>query len=180
VKNELEIVRDISQKLQELQIPFMLTGSMALSYYAQPRFTRDIDLVVSLVPGDVARLVQSFEKEYYVSQEAAVEAARGRTQFNLIHFESVIKVDCIVRKDTEHARTEFDRRRAITIGGIATFVVSKEDLILAKLSWAKASRSEVQMGDVKNLLATGWDREYLEPWAAKLGLGDLLQECLHG
>jgi hypothetical protein len=56
--------------------------------------------------------------------------------------------------------------------------VSKEDLIISKLWWAKDSRSEVQLGDVKNLLVTGYDTTYLERWTPALGLNNLLQACL--
>jgi hypothetical protein len=180
MQNELDIVRDVSQKLQRLQIPFMLTGSMALNYYAQPRMTRDIDVVVALGPEDVPNLVDAFQQEYYVSREAVLAAVQRGISFNLIHLESVIKVDCIVRKDTEYGRMELDRRRKIAIADFSTFLVSKEDLILSKLLWAKDSRSEVQLADVKSLLATGYERDYLESWARKLGVLELLTERLHG
>lgn len=44
--SELDILKDISQRLEALLVPFMLTGSMAMNYYAVPRMTRDIDLVM--------------------------------------------------------------------------------------------------------------------------------------
>jgi len=56
--------------------------------------------------------------------------------------------------------------------------VSKEDLIISKLFWAKDSDSELQLGDVKNLVATGYDSTYLEYWTRELGLNNLLTECL--
>lgn len=177
MKNELDILGDISSKLQRLGIPFMLTGSMALNYYSQPRFTRDIDIVLRLTAADVPRLVESLRDEYYISEEDALSAVlRGRI-FNVIHTESVLKVDCIVRKDSEHARVEFERRQPVIIAGAPTFVVSKEDLILAKLAWARSSHSQMQMTDVKNLLSLGYDREYVDRWAEKLDVGELLKEC---
>jgi hypothetical protein len=45
MKNELDIVKDVTAKLLKLRIPLMLTGSMALNYYAM---TRDVDVVVKL------------------------------------------------------------------------------------------------------------------------------------
>jgi len=177
MKNEVDILADVSSKLQSLGIPYMVTGSMALNYYTQPRLTRDIDIVVLLAAADVSRLVGTFAKEYYIAEEAVLTAVRRASIFNLIHTESVIKVDCIVRKDTEHARTEFDRRQSVVVEGHPTFVVTKEDLILAKLSWARSSRSEKQLTDVKNLLSEGYDREYVGQWAKKLDLSGLLDEC---
>lgn len=179
MQNELDVLRDMSAKLQELGIPFMLTGSMAMSFYAPPRMTRDIDIVLELGPDDVSRLVARLEPEYYVSSAHAREAQAKRGMFNVIHQESVIKVDCVVRKDTEYRRVEFDRRRRVTIQGFETFLASKEDLILSKLVWARDSRSELQLNDVKNLLLTPYETDYVERWASVLGVTNLLAELRH-
>ncbi|MBI3661979.1 MAG: hypothetical protein HY234_02875 [Acidobacteria bacterium] len=180
MKNELDIVQDVTQKLLKLQIPFMLTGSMALNYYAQPRMTRDVDFVLELKPEQVPRFLEVFGAEYYVSSEAALTAARNRKSFSLIHQESVIKVDCFVRPDSAYAQAEFDRRKAVRIGDFETYVASKEDVIVSKLWWARASHSEVQLRDVKSLLATEYNQTYVLDWAKRLGLEELLQECLRG
>lgn len=174
---EQDILIDVSQRLAKLHIPFMLTGSMALNFYAQPRMTRDIDFIVDYRTDDAARLVAAFEGDYYVSEDAVRSAVINNTQFNLIHLESVIKVDCIVRKRSEHAREEFDRRQPLTVRDTETFIARKEDLILAKLAWAKKSDSQLQLHDVASLLSTGVDRSYLEAWAAKMGLDAILRKA---
>lgn len=81
--------------------------------------------------------------------------------------------------NSEYRQTEVGRRKRITIGEIATYIVSKEDLILSKLSWARDSHSEMQLHDVQNLLRSGYDGAYVEYWAAVLGVAALYQECLH-
>jgi hypothetical protein len=91
----------------------------------------------------------------------------------------VIKVDFIVRKQDEYRRVEFERRQKVSILDFTTYIVSKEDLIISKLLWAKDSHSELQLNDVKNLLATGYDTSYLERWTRELGLNNLLQQCLY-
>ena len=176
MKNELDVLRDISEKLDALEIPYMLTGSLAMNFYATPRMTRDIDLVVELEAGDVQKLVERLEPEYYISKNRALQAVARRRMFNVIHHESVIKVDCVVRKDTDYRREEFSRRSRVRIQDFETYLVSKEDLILSKLAWAKDSRSELQFGDVKNLLATDFDEDYVARWAEGLSVGDLLRE----
>jgi hypothetical protein len=178
VQNELDIVRDVSQRLDAAAIGYMLTGSMAMNYYAQPRMTRDIDVVVALRPIDAERMVNLFSPDYYVSREAVDSSIAHQSLFNLIHNESVIKVDCIVCKQNEYRLHEFNRRQRIKIQDFETWIVSKEDLILSKLFWAKDSRSETQLGDVKNLAATGCDRAYIERWTAELGLANLWQEIV--
>ena len=90
----------------------------------------------------------------------------------------MIKVDCIIRKTADYRRVEFGRRQKISILDFTTFIVSKEDLIISKLVWAKDSHSEVQLSDVRNLLATGYDAAYLRRWTCELRLDSLLEECL--
>ena len=176
MQNELDIVRDVSARLDGAHIGYMLTGSMAMNYYAQPRMTRDIDVVVELRPADAARVVQLFSPDYYVSREAVDSSIARQSLFNLIHHESVIKVDCIVRKQSEFRLAEFNRRQRIKIEDFETWIVSKEDLILSKLFWAKDSRSELQLRDVKNLVATGCDRAYIQRWTEELGVTSLWHE----
>ncbi len=176
MQNELDIVRDVSARLDSAGIAYMLTGSMAMNYYAQPRMTRDIDVVVELNRGDAERIVGLFSPDYYVSREAVDSSIAHESLFNLIHQESVIKVDCIVRKENAYRQVEFDRRQRIRIGDFETWIVSKEDLILSKLYWAKDSRSELQLRDVRNLVSTGCDRTYIARWTAALDVDTLWKE----
>lgn len=177
MQNELDIVRDVSARLERGDLAYMLTGSMAMNYYAEPRMTRDIDVVVALSPGDAGTILRLFSPDYYVSCDAVSSSIEQESIFNLIHEESVIKVDCIVRKGTPYRRLEFERRQRIVIGDFSTWIASKEDLIISKLWWAKDSHSELQLRDVRNLAATGCDMDYIERWTRELGLLTLWQEC---
>lgn len=82
----------------------MVTGSLALAAYATARMTRDIDFVVELGREDVDRVVGLFEADCYVDR-------------NVIHDDSVIKADFVVRKDEPFRVTEFSRRRPVQIAG---------------------------------------------------------------
>ena len=177
MQNELDIVRDVSARLERGGLAYMLTGSMAMNYYAQPRMTRDIDFVVALKAQDTDTVVRLFTPNYYVSREDVSSSIARETLFNLIHQESVIKVDCIVRKSSPYRSAEFERRQRITIEDFSTWIASKEDLIISKLWWAKDSHSELQLRDVKNLAATGCDKDYIDGWTKELGLLNLWQEC---
>ena len=177
MQNELDIVRDVSQRLDGAGLAYMLTGSMAMNYYAQPRMTRDIDLVIALAARDVDTIVRLFHPDYYVAREAVRDSIAHESLFNLIHQESVIKVDCIVRKASPYRLAEFARRQRITIEDFSTWIASKEDLIISKLFWAKDSHSELQLRDVKNLASTGYDAAYVGHWTQMLGLVTLWNEC---
>jgi hypothetical protein len=177
-ETELDVLRDVSQRLESAGIAFMLTGSVAMNYYAQPRMTRDIDLVVALAAAQVDSFVGLFAADYYVDRLAVANAIVERSIFNLIHNETIIKVDCILLKSDAYRQEEFARRKPIRLGDFQTWIVTREDLILSKLHWAKDSRSELQLRDVTNLLGRECDAIYLRSRAEALGLEELLKELL--
>jgi hypothetical protein len=98
--------------------------------------------------------------------------------FNLMHYESGIKVDLIVRKSDEYRQLEFARRQPVSVAGVQTWIATREDLILSKLVWAKDSGSELQMRDVRALLESPFDAEYIRQWGRWLGVADLLDRVL--
>ena len=178
IETELDVLRDVSRRLDSAGIAYMLTGSMAMNYYAQPRMTRDIDLVVALEGFQPESFVRLFEPDYYVDSQAVAKAIAQRSMFNLIHNGAVIKVDCIVLKKNPYRQEEFERRKQIQLADFQTWIVSREDLILSKLDWAKDSGSELQLRDVSNLLTAGCDQAYLRSRAEMLGVDQLLGEVL--
>jgi hypothetical protein len=155
----------------------MVTGSLALSHYAQPRMSRDIDLVVALEPNDAERLAHLLGDQFECDAGAMRAAIVRQGLFNLIHTERVLKVDFVVRKDTPFRLEEFSRRRCIEFAGERIWVVSPEDLLLSKLAWARDTRSPIQLADATNLIeSTTLDWAYVEGWAATLGVAELLRE----
>lgn len=171
---EFQTLADIVARLESAGMEYMLTGSMALNCYAQPRMTRDIELVVAFFLEDVALIDSVLGEAYYVSHEAAREAVMHQTSFNAIHHPTMIKVDFMIRKREAFRLLEFSRRQRLRIQDFEAWVVSKEDLILSKLEWARDSSSERQLADVGNLLVTGCDMDYLKAWSARLNLTDML------
>jgi hypothetical protein len=177
VTEELEVLGIVTARLEAAGIPYMVTGSMAMNYYAVPRMTRDIDLVAEIAAGDADRVGGLFQPDFYIDPDAVRSAIAERTMFNLIHTRLVVKVDVIVRKDSEYRLEEFRRRRRVTVDDVSLFLVAPEDLIVSKLDWARESRSQTQLADVRNLLgSTGLDREYLMRWVSRLGLDSLYHE----
>lgn len=178
MSEELEVLQIVTHRLTLAQIPYMVTGSMAMNFYAMPRMTRDIDFVVELSEPDIDRMIEQFHQDFYIERDMIQQALQQQTMFNMIHMPTVIKVDCVIRKDTPYRREEFSRRQSVNIEGNSLTIVAPEDLILSKLEWAKETRSEVQMGDVRNLLRTvaRLDQDYLKQWASVLGVQTMLQE----
>ena len=180
MSDELDVLKLVAARLEAAGISYMITGSMAANFYTTPRMTRDIDLVIELSERDVERVTGLFQDEYYIDRDMVQRAVQSQSMFNMIHNALVVKVDCVVRKDTEYRREEFARRRPVTIAGQQVYIVAPEDLILSKLDWAKESRSQLQLDDVRNLLKSGQalDTAYLNRWVERLGLTALYQEVL--
>jgi len=176
---ELDVLKDVTSKFEDLGLQYMLTGSLAMSYYSQPRMTRDIDLVVNIFPELVKKIEKVFEREYYISIESINDALEKEFIFNLIHRASAIKVDCIVRKNEEYRLTEFERRKKIKLADFNIYIVSKEDLIISKLIWFRESDSEIQKNDIKNLLLFEYDKNYLLTWIKKLELFNTYQKVIN-
>jgi hypothetical protein len=174
---ELDVLRIVSERLATAGIHYMLTGSYAMAFYATPRMTRDLDLVVELRQDEVAKLTRTFCDEFYVDADDVRTAIASQRMFNLVHLASGIKVDFIICKQAEYRQVEFSRRRPVTMAGVSTWIVTAEDLILSKLVWAKDSGSEMQLRDVRSLLGEAFDRTYVEDWARKLGVAELLREA---
>lgn len=106
---------------------------MAANFYATPRMTRDIDLVIELRERDVGRMVALFQDEYYIDRDMVEQAVRRQAMFNMINNALVVKVDCVVRKDSAYRQKEFSRRRRVIVDGEPVTIVAPEDLILSKL-----------------------------------------------
>src|SRR4249919_3740889 len=108
---ELRALQDVCARIEAAGIACMLTGSLAMAYYARPRMTRDIDLVIELAVGAVGVLAKALGEDYHLDEEAMRDALRDWRPFNAIHLPTVVKIDLIPRKPGEYRRTEFKRRQ---------------------------------------------------------------------
>lgn len=171
------VVHDACARLDSAGIRYMVTGSMALCYFAEPRFTRDVDIIVDLESGDEKAFVRLFEAEYYISEDAVRNAIQKRSMFNALHLKEAFKVDFIIRKKSIFNHIEFARRKYVDFNGFNMSIISKEDLIVAKMLWAKESFSDTQLRDVRSLLSTGCDIDYVKNWVKSLNLDSIFERA---
>lgn len=180
MNDQLEFLSFVVERLEAAGVPYMLTGSVAMSLYGQPRMTRDVDLVVECTTTCADDWVRMFGADCYISAEAVADAIARGGMFNIIHNEGVAKADFIVRRNEEYRHVEFARRQRRRIGALEVSVVSREDLVLSKLLWWKEGASALQREDLVVLLetASGMETSYLENWAERLGVGPQLKDLL--
>ncbi len=178
MNDQIGFLNTIAARLDSVGIPYMLTGSVAMSCYAEPRMTRDIDIVIQCNANSPAEIVRLFQEDCYISPEAVEDAVVHQKMFNIIHLKSIMKADFIVRKDNDFRRLEFERRNTVNIAGTDFSVVTVEDLFLSKLQWWKESDSGLQLADLELLKAqvVTMDWDYVSKWANHLHLGPWLKK----
>jgi len=169
-----EVFQRITSALDQAGIAYMLAGSFASAYYGTPRTTQDIDLVIATTPEQLRMFVKLLPSdEYYVDLEAALEAHKRQSLFNVIDLATGWKIDLIIRKSRAFSQEEFGRRKLVNLPDVALFVASAEDVVVSKLEWAKLAQSQRHIEDVAGILRMRWDsldRAYLEKWILELGL----------
>jgi predicted nucleotidyltransferase len=172
--NYAEVLRSIVPKLEQSSIDYMITGSIAAAYYGRARATYDLDIVISATPEKLETLIQLLPKEqYYAVLQDALDAHRHHSMFNVLDTISGWKIDLIFKKPAPFHEEAFRRRTAATFEGVATCLISAEDLILSKLEWGKLGESERQIRDSAIVLQKGrlkLDLPYIEKWVQELGL----------
>ena len=169
-----EVLRRITRAMDQAGIAYMLTGSFASAYYGAPRSTQDIDLVIESSVSQLRTFVKSLpDKQYYSDLDAALEAHQRESMFNVIDMESGWKIDLIIRKSRAFSQEEFRRRQPIELQEVHLFVASAEDVIIAKLEWAKRAQSQRQIEDAAGIMtiqAARLDRSYIQKWIQELDL----------
>lgn len=175
---EIEVLKDVVRRLDKIDIEYMISGSIAMNFYATPRMTRDIDIVVVIEKSDIDKIFSEFKNDYYVDDEMIRDAFDNNSMFNIIHTMEIVKIDFIIRKNNEYRLLEFSKKRKIKLDETDIYVVSIEDLIISKLYWAKDSFSSIQIRDIKNLLNCKVNRIYLKEWIEKLELKEIYSEVI--
>jgi len=167
--------------LERAGIPYAITGSWASTIYGMPRTTHDLDVIVSIAVENVEALVAGFPPPIYADAEWIREAAASGSFFNIIDPTLGLKVDFWPLKDDPYAREQFARRRLVNMFGRSVWMLTPEDIILAKLLWYKMSESDLQMRDIASVWKTQQetlDLEYLKSWAARLSVANLLSKIM--
>ena len=167
----LDFFKKIIAYLNAHDIPYMLSGSIAMGLYVIPRATKDIDFVVHLQVQDAEGLVNYFDGAYYCNKEAIIDAVNRQSIFNIIDHASGFKADFVVRKNEPYRLVEFERRQQMDFYGDLIYIVSPEDLLISKLIWIQKWQSAVQMEDVKNLASLpDLELDYINHWIKQLKL----------
>jgi predicted nucleotidyltransferase len=180
------VLLQVARILEERAISYVLVGSLASSMHGMYRSTADIDILADVKPEQVRPLLEALQESFYVDEHAMREVLTQRSSFNVIHLDSVFKVDIFLPKTDEFAWAQLERRQLRRISADtkdAVYVATAEDTVLAKLRWYRLGNevSDTQWNDVVGIIGASGeslDQDYMRFWAAKLELADLLEKAL--
>lgn len=176
----------VTNVLDNLRVPYVIGGSVASTAHGLIRTTMDVDVVADLKPQHVSAFISALSGQFYVDEPTARRAIARRGSFNLIHLETMVKVDLFLPGDRAFDRQQLARRIAERVAPDSDetlWILTAEDVILAKLDWFRAGgeASERQWRDVLGVVKTQGgelDTAYLRRWAGELSVSDLLERAL--
>ena len=175
---QFDLLRFVVAAIERVGLRYFVTGSTVTIFYGEPRFTNDIDIVVNLSAPAVREFVQQFpENEFYVSEDAALDAVERHSQFKILHPQTGLKVDVIIPAPTEFNLSRFARASRVRTGPDwdAAFS-SPEDAIIKKMEYFREGGSEKHLRDIAGVLRTSKesiDMAYIDRWAGILNVQDI-------
>lgn len=173
-----DLLRHAVRCFEKAEIPYFVTGAVAGIAYGEPRMTNDIDIVADIREENIPGLIKCFPiDEYYLDADSAIRAIREKSQFNIIHPSSGLKIDIMIPTRHRFDQSRFKRVRRMKTGpDIEANFASPEDVILKKMEYFQEGRSDKHIRDILGILKvseTLIDMDYLTKWANDLGLDDV-------
>jgi hypothetical protein len=173
-----DLLRHAARCFEKHVIRYFVTGAVAAVAYGEPRLTNDIDIVADFDEGKIAALKSCYPAdEFYFDEDSARRAVRARSQFNIIHPGSGLKIDIMITQGDEYDQSRFRRaRRLKPLADTEVDFASPEDVILKKMDFYRQGRSDKHLRDIVGMLrisADIIDRDYIGIWARKLGLEEI-------
>jgi hypothetical protein len=182
----VHVTMKVVEAFNKLEIAYLIGGSLASAVYGVVRTTLDADLVADIRVEHIQPLVDLLHDEFYIDPDMIRNAVQHSSSFNLIHLESVFKIDVFVLQSRPFDRNRMQRRVLQPLGDLPShqvFFSTAEDMILTKLEWFRAGgeTSERQWRDIVGMLNSQSDQldlDYMQDWAISLSVDDLLQKAI--
>lgn len=181
----LRATRLIADALEKLGVCYVICGSLASSAHGMVRTTMDTDLIADLQLEHIFALIELLKDAFYIDEDMIHSAIQHHRSFNVIHLESMFKVDIFIPKQRLFDRNQLSRRQETRLGEeqVSFYILTPEDIILAKLEWFRmgAEVSDRQWRDILGVLIIQQDqldRQYLQQMANQLGVADLLGKVI--
>jgi len=168
--------------LEGVGVTYMVTGGVASVVYGDPRFTRDVDLVVEMGAGSIDAFTAAFaEGAFYLPPEDTLLEELRRCEgghFNVIHRDTALRADVYLAGDDPFHAWALTHRRRIDVEGVAIWLAPLEYVVVRKLEYFRASGSDRHLRDVAMMLRVSAplvDSAILAEWSNRRGVTDLVE-----
>lgn len=160
----VQIASRVIAALNAANIPHVLVGAFARNYYAEPRSTKDADVVVSVAANGLNQFIKILGPDIRMDEQLAFETNTGTLKNVLVHQDSGFTVELFYLSNDAHDQERFKRKHATTYEGQPTFVLTAEDYIVTKLRWPRSK----DFDDTRDVIAMQGDAlnwNYIHHWA---------------
>lgn len=187
MQNEpIEVTLKVTGVFEQLGVPYVIGGSLASTLYGMVRTTQDSDIVAEMRREHLQPFVSALQDEFYVDEEMIADSILHNSSFNIIHRETMFKVDVFIPRPRPFLQSQLARAQRQTFNfeqEVSAKFASPEDTVLSKLEWYRmgGEASERQWRDILGVLKTRageLDLDYLKKWAGELKISDLLERVL--
>jgi hypothetical protein len=187
MQNEpVEVTLKVTRVLEDLGVPYLIAGSLASTLYGMVRTTQDSDIVTELRIEHLQPFISALQDEFYIDDEMISESIQRHSSFNIIHRETMFKVDVFIPRPRPFLQSQLSRAQKQTFlfeTEMSARFASPEDTILSKLEWYRMGGevSDRQWRDILGVLKTRsgeLDLAYMQKWAGELKVTDLLDRAL--
>lgn len=187
MQNEpIEVTFKVTALLEKLGLPYIIGGSLASALHGMVRTTQDADIITEMGPEHIQPFFAALQDEFFIDEEMIRESLQQHSSFNVIHRDSMFKVDVFVPQPRPFHQSQLARAQRQTFyleSEISPNFASAEDTILSKLECYRMGGevSDHQWRDILGVLKTRageLDVDYLRKWAGELKVPDLLERAL--
>jgi len=187
MQNEpVEVTLKVTGVFETLGVPYLIGGSLASTLYGMVRSTQDSDIVAEMQAEHIQPFISALQDEFYMDEEMIAEAIQSHSSFNIIHRETMFKVDVFIPRPRPFLQSQLARAQKQNFtfeAEISAKFASAEDTILSKLEWYRMGGevSDHQWRDILGVLKTRageLELDYLRKWAGELKVGDLLERAI--
>lgn len=184
--SQTQVMIKVIEALEDLDSAYLIGGSYASSAHGIARATMDIDILAAIPAKHAAAFAEKLTPEFYADEQAIRNAIMAKRSFNVIHIDTMFKVDVFISKRDSFDKEQLERRElyvAVRNPDRSVYVASPEDTILSKLRWYRQTdeSSDRQWNDVLGVMTVQADKldlAYLKKWADELSVSDLLESAL--
>jgi len=179
---QIELLKITTSFLGENNIPYMITGAWSVIYYGRPRASHDVDFIIEVETEEISQTLKSFKKlpeDFLIQVREIKEAIKKKSQFNILHLPTGLKLDFWLLTDDPFDKSRFSRRKKLEILGQLMWMATPEDTILQKLRWYKEAKIEKHLVDaafVYQIQKKNLDMKYLGNWVKELDVERYFKE----